>query len=349
MENFRNLKNLDHKIDQDLIVLVGENGSGKTSFLESLFYASVFLAFPPNKSWSLISHNEEYFRVRLEFEDKLLEYYYGKKDKRRFVRSQSIDGARKKASEMLGVLPVVAFLPQDLNILQFEPSLRREYLDDILLQTERGYEENLLELTKVIRQRNELLGKIKEGKSREDELDFWDEKMVILSKQIVLARRKLASYLEANLPEFYKRVTKKEKDLGFHYLPSVEEDEISAKEKFLKKRENDIASGRTSLGPHRDDWQIQDDSGRNLAQFLSRGEQRSVIICLKIKELEYLKQELSLNPILLLDELLAEFDEERKNQVLNNLPFQSQIFLTTTMLEEIPEEILKEAQVIELK
>jgi len=349
LENFRNLKNLDQKIDQDLIIIVGENGAGKTSILEGLFYGSVFLAFFPNKSWSLIMQDQEFFKLTIEVDGRLLEYYYGKKNEKRYIRSQSMDGVRKKASEMLGILPVVAFLPQDLNILQFEPSLRREYLDDILLQTEKGYEENLSELTKVIRQRNELLGKIREGKSKEDELDFWDEKLSGLSEIIVLARRKLATFLEEDLTGLYKTLTKKEKDVVFHYLPSVETDHTSIKEMLFQKRKSDSASGRTSLGPHRDDWQIQDGQGRNLSQFLSRGEQRGVVISLKIKELEYLKQELGEDPVFLLDEILAELDNERRNNVLENLPKESQIFLTTTTLAEIPEELQKKAQIIELE
>src|SRR3989344_2835410 len=347
-EHFRNLNNLDQTIDQDLIILTGENGAGKTSFLEGLFYASVFLAFPPNKSWSLISNDQEYFRLTIEVDDKLLEYYYGKKNAKRYIRSQSVDGVKKKASEMLGVLPVVAFLPQDLNILQFEPSLRREYLDDILLQTEKGYEENLSELTKVIRQRNELLGNIREGKSKEDELDYWDEKLAGLSEQIVFVRRKLATFLEHDLAGLYKTVTKKEKDLAFNYLHSVETDPTSIKAMLFQKRRIDIASGRTSLGPHKDDWKITDLQGKDLSQFLSRGEQRSIMISLKIKELKYLRQELGENRIFLLDELLAELDDERKNQVLVNLPTESQIFITTTSLAEIPEGLKDRAQIIEL-
>ncbi|PIR96659.1 MAG: hypothetical protein COT91_05350 [Candidatus Doudnabacteria bacterium CG10_big_fil_rev_8_21_14_0_10_41_10] len=348
LENFRGLSNLDLKIDQDFVILVGKNASGKTSFLESIFYASVLLGLPPNKSWELIGFGKNYFRIKVETKEKEFEYYYGRKNEKRYERAQKIDGVRKKAGEMLGYLPVVVFLPQDLNLLQLSPSLRREYLDDILLQTNKDYEEELSSYTKVVSQRNELLYNIRQGSAGLDQLDFWDTKTIELAEKIVRKRKEFSDYVDQGLSLLYKKVSGQERDLRFYYNNSLGENPGMYAKKFLEKRQADIASGRTGAGPHRDDWKIQDSNSFNLAHFLSRGEQRSIVTCLKRKEVAYLQDGLHMSPIVLLDEIQAELDEDRRRQVLESLPEDSQIFLTTTNLEELPEEIVKNALVIEL-
>lgn len=348
LEDFRGMENLDLKFDQDFIILSGPNGSGKTSILESIFYASVFLAFPPNKSWELIRHNQDHFRINLETDSGTFEYYYGRKNQKRYQRAQKLDGVRKKAKDVLGLLPTVAFLPQDLNLLQLSPSLRREYLDDVLLQTDLDYEQWLTEYAKVVSQRNELLFKIRERSAKTEDLEFWDEKLTDLANKIIAARIRLAGYLNEDLKSLYKTTVAAEKDLHFSYTPSLGDVPHLYRENLERKKTTDIAAARTSVGPHRDDWQITDSSGRNLAHFLSRGEQRSAIICLKLRELSFLTEELGDNPVVLLDELHAELDDARKKSVFYHLPKDAQIFLTTTGTAEIPGGILDKAQLVKL-
>lgn len=349
LANFRNLEDLDLEMDQDFIVLVGPNAAGKTNFLESLYYASLLMAFPPNKSWELISLGQDYFRIVVETDDLKLEYYYGRKNEKRYVRSQSANGVRKKIGEILGNLPTITFLPQDLNLIQQSPGLRREFLDDVLLQTEPRYEETLSKFSKVLAQRNELLNRLRAGPGNESELDFWDEQLSSTAVVVTRARKKLASFMDHNLEKLYLQTTGQPKDLSFRYVSSIEGDTADLKAAFLKQRKRDVLSGRTGIGPHRDDWQIENKEGKNQAHFLSRGEQRSIIISLKLKELEYLTEALNRKPIMLLDELLAELDDKRKAQVLQNLAVDTQVFLTTTNLSEIPKDLADKAQVIELE
>jgi DNA replication and repair protein RecF len=119
--------------------------------------------------------------------------------------------------------------------------------------------------------------------------------------------------------------------------------------RLQETRKKDIVSGRTGIGPHRDDWKVGNDNYSDLAHFLSRGEQRSLIMALKVLEVKYLEQSLGKAPVILLDELLAELDSNRRNSMIGHLPTNTQKFLTTTNLEEIPPNILTEAQILEFK
>ncbi|HLC44932.1 MAG: hypothetical protein A2722_04255 [Candidatus Doudnabacteria bacterium RIFCSPHIGHO2_01_FULL_50_11] len=347
-ENFRNLKNLEWDVAQDFVILVGPNASGKTNFLESIFYASTLQAFPPGKSWEIITFGSDYFRVSFEIEQKGLEYYYGRKENNRYMRSQRINGIKKMPSQILGALPSVSFLPQDLNLLRLSPGVRREYLDEVLLQTESEYEEVMIEYAKVLTQRNELLYRIALGQAQEQELDFWDQKLSFLGSTIMGARTKLAEFLNAGLEDVYTSLTGSEIDLRFLYTTSGIE-EISQEniyDQLLRHRNQDVASGRTETGPHRDDWRIEDSNTRNLARFLSRGEQRSVIIALKMQEFQFLKDVLGVEPVMLLDELLAELDKTRQGHLLNHLPPKTQKFLTTTDIDALPESVVSQALII---
>lgn len=349
ISNFRSLQNLDLNFDQDFVILSGPNGSGKTSVLESVYYSSTLQAFPPSKSWELIRFGESFFRINIEAEGFASEYYYGKKDEKKFERAQTIDGLRKKSSEVLGQMPTVSFLPQDLNLLQLSPGVRREYLDEILLQTEKNYENNLSEYAKVLLQRNELLSRIRSGVAKPQELDYWDEKLSSLACKITDSRIKLSDFIAESLVEEYKNLVKERLDCAFTYLSSIKNmDEEGFLESLFKGRKNDIASARTNHGPHRDDWKITNADTKDLAHYLSRGQQRSVVMSLKIIETNFLKAALEKQPILLLDELLAELDPARKKSIVKNLPQDTQKFLTTTDLSEIPGEIIEKAQIIEL-
>lgn len=350
--NFRNLPDLDLEINQDLVVLVGGNAAGKTNFLECIYYASSLQAFPPRKSWEMIKWGADYFRLTVELKEKKLEYYYGKQDEKKYQRSQKVNGARKRAGEMFSELPTVVFLPQDLNLLQLGPGPRRSYLDDILLQTERTYAKLLSEFDKVLVQRNELLKRINAGGAGADELDFWDAQLVEHAFNIVVFRRQLIESLNKDLVAVYQNLSGANLDFSLNYRSAFPEEEAGRQklaELVQSRRSYDVATLQTSVGPHRDDWYLADAEGRNLAHSLSRGEQRSVIISLKIQELLFLEAVLARSPVVLLDELLAELDETRQRHVLKGLPEAAQKFFTTTDLKEVPKTLLQNALVIELK
>lgn len=347
IEQFRNIENLDLKLDQDFIVFVGENGSGKTSVLESIYYVSMLRALPPGKSWELISFGKEYFKIKAVIDDDNYEYYYGKKADKRFVRSQSMNKGRRKASEMVGLVPVVAFVPQDLNLLRLTPSLRRNYLDDVLLQTEPGYDSLLSDFAKVLSNRNELLLRVRDRRSKPSELAVWDEQFIALAARILSARERLIDHINNSLEDLYEQVTGSSQELVLSYVAPYQTGAEPIEDLLFKNREADISSGFTNIGPHRDDWRVEDQQGRNLSRYLSRGEQRSVIISLKLKEHDYLKEMTGKDPLLILDEVLSELDGKRRAQMLDRLPGTTQKFLTTTNIEELPK-YEEEIQIIQL-
>jgi len=212
-QNFRNLTNLDLNPGQDFIILVGPNGIGKTSVLESIYYSSLLQAFPGGKSWELIQFDQDHFRVEVTTDANVLEFYYGRRSEKNYVRSQSVDGVKKRASDVIGVVPTVTFLPADLNLLALSPSVRRAYLDNTLLQLEPRYEETLISYTKTLSQRNELLGRIRQGEAGESELDVWDEKLIEFAAPILSAREQLVDRFNTDLEQRYEQVTGSSRDL----------------------------------------------------------------------------------------------------------------------------------------
>lgn len=350
-ENFRNLPNLDLGLNQDFVILVGGNAAGKTNFLEGMYYASSLRAFPSRKTWDLIHWGKDYFRLTVEADENKLEYYYGRKNEKSYAHSQSINGARKKADEMAGVLPVVSFLPQDLNLLLLSPAPRREYLDEILLQTEPNYSRHLSEYNKVLTQRNELLKRINKGLANAEELEFWDAQLVENAFHIAFFRARLIDSLNKDLPKVYKELTGTKLEFFLNYTSPFKGQEATKQkltELVRRRRRYDILLNQTTVGPHRDDWQIMDKQNRDLGRLLSRGEQRSVIIALKTQEQLFLEALLNTQPIALLDDLLAELDDGRQYHVLHNLVKGTQRFITTTNLKHIPKNLLGNALVIEL-
>ncbi|MBI4053859.1 MAG: DNA replication and repair protein RecF [Candidatus Doudnabacteria bacterium] len=348
--NVRSLQSLDLTFDRDFVVLVGPNGSGKTTALECIFYSSLLQALPPGKTWELINFHENYFRIEVVTDRHRLSFYYGKKSEKKYERTQSVNGVRKPSSEILGALPCVTFLPQDLNILSASPAPRREYLDEVLLQTVEGYEGTLREYARVIAQRNGLLDLIKKNLARTEELVFWDERLALPAIQISRARQTLAQYIDRNLKQVYIGFLEgRGGEHRFHYQPfGPSLDEKTFLGLLQQSREADVLSSRTNVGPHRDDWKIMDVNNRDLSRYYSRGEQRGLIIALKVVETTYLNQILKEEPVILLDELFAELDLPRRQVVFGYLPPGNQKFLTASSAEEIPKRVFKSAQIIKL-
>lgn len=346
-ESFRGFTNFDLEVSQDFTVLVGPNASGKTTVLESIFYASTLRAFPPARPWDLIRFGQSFFHLRLTTTEVELEYYYTRKDKEHYLRQQLVDGVRQKAYEMKGVLPTVAFLPQDLELLSAAPGVHRDFLDTVLLQASPDYEDQLGELGKLLTQRNELLFRVKNGAGTEEELDVWDERLALLSAKIGGARRGFVDFINIDLGGLYKQLTGSELKLTLRYLSSgTDHQRVLAL--LHQARIKDLNLGQTSVGPHRENWRIEDEQERNVAHFLSRGEQRGVVICLKLLEQRYLSESLKKQPVFLLDEFPAELDPRRQHKAFAFLLEGSQKFFSAVSLQEIPSDLRRHAQIIEL-
>lgn len=351
LENFRNFKALDLPLSQGFVVLSGENGAGKTNFLESVYFAASLRRFPESSLSQLFAEGMDYFHCQLFCEDETgdtenLDVLYEKGDAG-FRSTLKVNGQKGPRQKYTGVLSAVSFLPQDLNLLTRSPAGRRRYLDETLCLVSSEYRHNLSRYEQVLRQRNELLAKIGSGQAA-PESAVWDEKLAEYGSALTAVRQRFFEFLNVRLPPILRNVSVELEGVNFLYHNSG----LSDREQFLaalaglKKRET--AVGSTAMGPHRDDFETQI-GGRRAVGYLSRGQLRSITLALKILEKKYIEDETGRPPIFLLDDVFSEFDGAHQQKLIGFLAGLKQVFLTTAHPEEIKVFLPAAARVFSVK
>lgn len=275
-----------------------------------------------------------------------------------FRRQALVDRRKVRLMDLLGNLQVVMFLPQDLQLITGPPNGRRRYLDITICQTDPIYCRTLSDYNKVLEQRNALLRQISEGIGERSLLPVYDEKLVELGCRVFIRRSAFLAEIGREAQRVhYEELTGREETIRLDYLPRLEgndagrngkvgalaslgewlqdnsSDDGTVRERFEEAVRNaqttDIARGSTSVGPHRDDW-IFWLNGLGLSSFGSRGQQRSAIMALKMAQIDWMVSTTGDSPVLLLDEVLAELDEQRRAALLGYVQRSSQAILTGT-------------------
>jgi len=345
LENFRNHKKYEIEFDQ-ITVLVGLNGAGKSNILEAVTVLSSCRSFREDEKKSLINFDSDYARVVGDD----LEVFITKTP-RLFMQAKE-RGAPRKLSSFIGLLPTVVFSSETISIISGSPSDRRRFLDVMISQLSGEYLRALIDYKKVKQQRNNLLQTVRMGEGSEQELSFWDEELARLSGVIVKQREDAISFINGLLPGLYCSISGDPAAcLKICYKKNFEGD---VREALIRCRYREIACGKTLFGPHRDDMIFELD-GRNMTNFASRGEIRSAILALKIAELKYLETKREslvsgdniIRPILLLDDIFSEFDPERRAH-LGELVSQYQSLVTATEESHLSPQLLKKSKVIEI-
>lgn len=294
-----------------------------------------------------------------------------RQSKRSFRREVLVDRRKVRLMDLLGNLRVVLFLPEDIQLISGTPSQRRRYLDITLCQIDPVYCRRLSEYNKVLEQRNALLRQIAEGNGSVEVLPVFSEKLARLGSHI-FARR--ATFLEALSREaqriHYEELTDGRETIRLNYLPRLEENgtgrahllselvqsghwlqeqqaqpeaiEARYRQALTAVRPTDLARGTTSVGPHRDDWYFQL-NGRHLGSYGSRGQQRTAILALKMAEINWMTRLTGETPILLLDEVVAELDEQRRALLLDYVKGVNQALLTATDPTMFTQDFLRQA------
>lgn len=256
-----------------------------------------------------------------------------------------INSVKKKLTEILGLLPTVLFSPEEIHLIDGAPALRRRFLDILLCQIDRKYTLALLDLAKIIRGRNRLLYYLKIGRSKVDELAFWDEKLVALGSFIVKKRQGATTKINKELTKKYQEIAGRGESLQLKYKPTVEPDNFA--EMLAANREREIEQTATLFGPHRDDLVFLLQS-KDITTFGSRGEYRSAVLAVKASELEFLAIEKGERPLLLLDDIFSELDKNRRMHLAKIVEGQ-QTIITTTDLDHIEKNLGEKGKIVELK
>lgn len=354
LSNFRNYKSLTITFSEKINIIYGKNAQGKTNILESIYVLGLTKSHRSFIDNNLILNNQNQAKIKGIIEknkiDTELEIFFDNKNKKYKIDNNSI----KRVSDYISKMNIIIFYPEDLELIKASPNIRRRFLDLELSQLYNDYYKVISNYNKLLKIRNELLKKAKKGISIDKNyFDIITQCMIEKAVFIYRARNKFIKKINTFSQLIYKDLTNFD---GFNikYNPNFDfklytDEEIKSQLniKYQKEFENEIKIGTTLFGPHRDDFDFLLKEN-NLKLFGSQGQQRLAIIAIKLAEIEIFNNYSGSMPILLLDDVFSELDDEKKNNLLKYLKRNIQTIITTTDLKNIDSKILKESKLIEI-
>lgn len=331
LSNFRNYEKLDIKFDHGTNILYGDNAQGKTNILEAAYLSGTTKSHKSSKDKEMIRFNcdEAHIRTIVEKNDK--EYQIDMHLRSRGSKGVAINRIPiKKASELFGILNIVFFSPEDLNIIKEGPAERRRFLDAELCQLDKLYLSDLTKYNKILNQRNKLLKDIYFRPDLIDTLPVWDSQLVDTGRRIIHRRKQFIEELNEIIGQIHSNISGGKEHLILKYEPNI--DDIFFEDELIKAKQKDLKLCQTTVGPHRDDmlFSVND---VDIRKYGSQGQQRTSALSLKLSEIEIVKKSIHNTPVLLLDDVLSELDSNRQNFLLNSIS-DIQTIITCTGLEE---------------
>ena len=382
LTNFRSLTRLDVELPRRVAVLVGSNAQGKTSVLEAIYFLAAFTSFQTHVDRQIINFNEA--RNSLAVARLVADYQRGRTkhhlearlileptgvNGQRLRKEILLDGAKRHTSDIMGHFNAVIFVPQMSQIIEGGPDERRRYLNLALAQAVPSYARVLSEYHQALTQRNALLKSLSDRGGDANQLQVWDETLVKFGAQIILWRIQAVHEIERFASRVHHELTRGTEILRLAYEPaydplpkpdgqlglkldiaidrsSIELDEIQ--KGFLARlgslRSEELARGVTTIGPHRDDLRFIINKA-DLGDYGSRGQMRTTLLALKLAEVEWMKERTGEWPVILLDEVMAELDLQRRADLLKYVDKSEQVLFTTTDLTPFAADFLKDAEI----
>ena len=331
LKNFRNYEDLDLKFDSGTNILFGDNAQGKTNILEAAYVSGTTKSHKGSRDKDMIRFGEDESHIRTIVEKQGKEYQLDIHLKKNRSKGIAINKVPiKKASELFGILNMVFFSPEDLNIIKNGPSERRRFLDAEICQLDKIYLSDLTRYNKILMQRNRLLKDMQHQPQLMETLQVWDMQLVEYGKRLIRRRRQFVEELSEIVTGIHRNISGKREELVLRYEPNIDaeflEDELN------RVREKDRKYAQTSVGPHRDDISFFI-RGVDIRKFGSQGQQLTSALSLKLSEIELVRQTIHDTPVLLLDDVLSELDSNRQNYLLNSI-HDIQTMITCTGLDE---------------
>lgn len=331
LKNYRNYEYLCMNFDSGTNILYGDNAQGKTNVLEAVYLCGTTKSHRGSKDREIIRFEQEESHIRMMVNKDGVSHKIDMHLKKNKSKGIAIDGIPiKKASQLFGIVNLVFFSPEDLNIIKNGPSERRRFLDSELCQLHKIYLQDLSNYNKILNQRNKLLKDIGFVPKLEDTLDIWDMQLSAYGKKIIALRKKFVEELNEIIAQIHKSLTGGKEEIFLEYEPNVREEEFE--EQLAKARERDLKFKMSSVGPHRDDFCVRV-NGIDIRKFGSQGQQRTAALSLKLSEIHLVKKVIKDHPVLLLDDVLSELDSSRQNYLLQSIN-EIQTMITCTGLDE---------------
>jgi DNA replication and repair protein RecF len=347
--NFRNYRELAVELNENTNIFIGDNAQGKTNILEGMYYCSIGKSFRTSKDKELINWNgkEAYIKSYIVKDglDKKIEIKIFKEGR----KGVNINSIRiNKLSDLVGVFNVVMFSPEDLKIIKESPSFRRKFLDMELCKISRKYYFNLVQYNKVLAQRNTLLRK--ENKIQDGIFDVYDAQLSKYGSNIIAFRNDYIRQLNKKGKSIHCDITSGIEKIDIKYITSVKDlNNIyqNLLDAFARHRKVDLDRRTTSCGPHRDDFNVSI-NGIDVRNYGSQGQQRTSVLTIKFASLEIIKDITGEYPVLLLDDVLSELDENRQKYILNSIE-KIQTVITCTGIENIKKYINNKNQMFKVR
>ena len=331
LKNYRNYQNLQLDFDKGTNIFYGDNAQGKPNILESVYLCGTTKSHRGSKDKEIIRFGEEESHIRMMIRKDELSYKIDMHLRKNKAKGVAINGLPiKKARELFGIVNLVFFSPEDLNIIKNGPGERRRFMDLELCQLDQIYLTDLAGYNHIVNQRNRLLKDLYMNPSLKETLDIWDMQMLQYGTKIIKKRKDFVRDLNLVIQDIHHNLTGGIEHLEVVYEPSTEAEDF---ENVLKKNwERDIRMKMTSAGPHRDDLSFVV-NGIDIRKYGSQGQQRTAALSLKLSEIYLVKEKIKDTPILLLDDVLSELDSNRQTYLLDCI-HDIQTLITCTGLDD---------------
>jgi DNA replication and repair protein RecF len=384
LTNFRKFTRLDVDIPQRVVLLVGANAQGKTSVLEAIYFLAAFTSFQTHADRQIVNFYEaknnsltvtrlvaEYQRSKSKhkLEARLILEPTGVLNAQRLRKELLLDGVKKPVNEIIGHFNAVIFVPQMSQIIEGAPEERRRYLNLALAQSTPAYARLLSEYNQALTQRNALLKLLAERSGNSNQLEVWDETLARLGAQIILWRIEAIQQIERLASRVHHELTRGSEILRLSYEPAFDplpnpngqlglkmetildrsrldlnEIRDGFRARLSALRSEEIARGVTTIGPHRDELRFLAND-IDLGDYGSRGQVRTTLLSLKLAEVHWMKDRTGEWPVILLDEVMAELDSQRRADLLKYVGETEQVLFTTADLNLFPPDFVEKAEI----
>ncbi|HEX9634717.1 MAG TPA: DNA replication and repair protein RecF [Candidatus Limnocylindria bacterium] len=364
LEDFRSYAAAELHPDPGLTIVEGPNGAGKTNLLEAIHVAITGRSHRAGAEAELVRHGRPFARIRLDLADeegaeaaRIELLLPGEVSSPEIRKRLTVNGLPRRSSSVSEAARAVLFRPEEMLLLVGSPGERRRFLDTILAQRDRRAAHDLAELSRILAQRNALLRAIRREEAIADELAFWDEQLASVGAAVMAARVGLVRDLDARIPDLHDAVAPTEEradrvrlayadtlkdawpdrpaDAGGVAPPAVSELVEAFRRRIADVRQKELWNGVSLVGPQRDDLRVEL-AGRDVAVHASRGQQRTIILAMKLAERDLLGAGDAPTPIVLLDDVFSELDAERSERALELLLARGQVLVTTADLASLP-------------
>ena len=331
LSNFRNYEHLDISFDEGTTILYGDNAQGKTNILEAAYVSGTTKSHKGSRDKEMIRFDETESHIKTIVQKNDRDYQIDihlKKNKAKGIAINKVP--IKKAADLFGILNIIFFSPEDLNIIKNGPAERRHFIDAELCQLDKIYLSDLTNYNKALNQRNKLLKDLYYHPNLKETLPVWDMQLIRYGRKIIERRRRFIQELNEIVSDIHQKISGGKEEMILNYEPDIED--IFFEDELIRAKERDLKYAQTSVGPHRDDLKITVNS-IDVRKYGSQGQQRSCALSLKLSEIKLVEQTIHDQPVLLLDDVLSELDQNRQNYLLQAID-ETQTIITCTGLDE---------------